>query len=118
MSLTGLLAFRVRGTFVAYEAVCALALMLFATPSAFAGERELEDAPPPKSIKEMKGALESAYPAPESRPSMFPWISEGAAELTPFLADTQFYLRYRSFYFRRDGTSGHLSEAWAMGGSL
>jgi len=118
MPITGLLAFQVRGTIVTCEVVCALALMLFAAPSTFAGEGELEDAPPPKSIEEMQGALERAYPAPESRASLFPWIGEGVEELTPFLADTQLYLRYRSYYLRRDRTSGHLSEAWAMGGSL
>ncbi len=118
MSLIGLLAYRARGRNVACEAVCALALMLFAAPPAFAGEGELEDAPSPKSIKEMTGALERAYPAPESRASLFPGIDEGIEDLTPFLADTQFDLRYRSYYFRRDGTSGHLREAWAMGGSL
>lgn len=118
MSLAELLAFRVRGTIVTCEVVCALALILFAAPSVFAGEWELEDAPPPKSIEEIKGVLESSYPAPESRPSLFPWIREGLEGLTPFIADTQFYLRYRSYYLRQDRTSGHLSEAWVMGGSL
>lgn len=100
------------------ETACALTLMLFMAPSALAGEGELDDAPAPKSIGEIQGALERAYPAPVSRPSLFPWIGEQFEELTPFLADTQFYLRYRSYYFHRDRTSGNISEAWAMGGSL
>ena len=107
-----------RGTIVACEAVCALALVLFATSSALAGEQDLEEAPPPTSIGEMTGALERAYPAPEIRPSLFPWLGEQIEDLTPFLADTKLYLRYRSYYFRRDRTDGRLSEAWAMGGSL
>jgi hypothetical protein len=118
MSRIARLACGVRGTIVACEAVCTLALVLFATPSSFAGEQELEDAPPPTSIGEMAGALERAYQEPEVRPSLFPWIGEQAKDLTPFLADTKLYLRYRSYYFRRDRTSGQLSEAWAMGGSL
>jgi hypothetical protein len=112
------LACGVRGMIVARVAVCALAGMLFATPSAFAGEQELEEAPAPTSIEEMTGALERAYPAPELRPSLFPWIGNQVQDLPPFLADTKLYLRYRSYYFRRDRTSGRLSEAWAMGGSL
>jgi hypothetical protein len=118
VSRIALLAFRGRRTIGTRSTACALALLLLAAPSAFAGEGELDDAPAPKSIKEIKGALERSYPAPASRPSLFPWISEQTEELTPFLADTQFYLRYRSYYFHRDRTSGNISEAWAMGGSL
>jgi hypothetical protein len=118
MSRIALRAFRVRGTIVACKIVCAFALLLVETQSAFAGEGELEAALPPKSIEEMRGALESAYPVLEDRPSLFPWISDPLQELAPFFADTKLYLRYRSYYLRRDRTSGHLSEAWAMGGSL
>jgi hypothetical protein len=97
---------------------CALALGLLATPSSFAGERELEEAPPPSSIQEIEGPLEKAYPEPEVRPSSFSWIRRRAQRLPPFLADTQLYLRYRTYYLRQDRTSGRLSEAWAMGGSI
>jgi hypothetical protein len=92
--------------------------MLFAAPSVLASEQELEDAPPPKSIRDMEGAVQRAYPVPEIRPPLFPWLSEQMQGLPAFFADAKFYMRYRSYYFRRDRTSGHLSEAWAMGGSL
>ena len=118
MSRRSLLVRRARGRVVTCAVACALTLTLFETPSAFAGEGELEGAPAPRSIQEMEGALERAYPAPEIRPSLFSWVSDPLQELTPFIADTKFYLRYRSYYFRRDRTSGDLSEAWAMGGSL
>jgi hypothetical protein len=93
-------------------------LTLLAASSSFAGERELEDAPPPSSIEEMKGPLELTYPKLEIRPSLFPWIRGQMQTLPPFLADTKLYLRYRSYYLRQDRTSGQLSEAWAMGGSI
>ena len=87
-------------------------------PSSLASERELEDAPPPTSIEEMKAPLELAYPKPEARASLFPWIRGQKKTLPRFLADTQLYLRYRTYYLRQDRTSGRLSEAWAMGGSI
>ncbi len=118
MSLIGLLRFRARGRMVACGVVCALALGLLATPSSLAGERELEDAPPPSSIEEIEGPLQLAYPKPEIRPSLFPWIRRQMQTLPPFLADTKLYLRYRTYYLRQDRTSGRLSEAWAMGGSI
>jgi hypothetical protein len=102
----------------ARRVACAIALGLLTTPPSFAGERELEEAPPPSSVKEIEGPLEKAYPKPEVRPSLFPWIREQAEELPPFLADTQLYLRYRTYYLRQDRTSDRLSEAWAMGGSI
>ena len=98
--------------------MCALALTLLAAPSAIAQERELEDAPPPSSIYEIEAAIDRAYPEPEIRRSLFPWISRRMQSLPPFLADTKLYLRYRTYYLRQDRASGLLSEAWAMGGSL
>ena len=118
VSLTGLLTSRDRRTIIARGVVCALALTLLAAPPSFAGERALEEAPPPSSIEKIKSPLERAYPAPEIRPSLFPWISEKFETLTPFLADTQLYVRSRTQYMRQDRASGRLSEAWAMGGSV
>ncbi len=115
---TGLLASRDRRTIVVREVVCALTLTLLAAPPSLAGERALEEAPPPSSIEEIESPLERAYPAPEVRPSLFPWISEQLETLTPFLADTQLYIRSRTHYMRQDRTTGRLSEAWAMGGSI
>ena len=98
--------------------MCALALTLLAAPSAIAQERELEDAPPPSSIYEIEAPIDRAYPEPEIRRSLFPWISRRMQSLPPFLADTKLYLRSRTYYLRQDRASGLLSEAWAMGGSL
>ena len=98
--------------------MCALALTLLAAPSAIAQERELDETPPPSSIYEIQSPLERAYPEPEIRRSLFPWINRRMQSLPPFLADTKFYLRYRTYYLRQDRASGRLSEAWAMGGSL
>jgi len=52
------------------------------------------------------------------RPLLFPNLREWLHELTPFFADTQLDVRYRTYYLRKDRTTGTLSEAWAMGGSL
>jgi hypothetical protein len=98
--------------------VCALALALFAAPSAVAQERELEDAPPPSSIYEIEAPIDRSYPEPETRRSVFPWINRQRQSLPAFFADTHVYLRYRSYYLRQDRSSGRLSEAWAMGGSV
>ena len=102
---------------VACGVVCAIAMGLLAT-SSFAGERGLEDAPPPSSVEGIKGPLERAYPEPYVRRSLFPSISRPLRQLPPFLADSKLYLRGRTSYMRQDRTSGRLSEAWAMGGSI
>jgi hypothetical protein len=110
--------FGVRVRNVACGVACALALAAAAVPASFAAERELEEEPAPSSVEEIEGLLEKAYPEPEVRPSLFPWIREKAEQLPPFLADTKLYLRYRTYYLRRDRPGGRLSEAWAMGGSV
>ena len=106
MSLIGLLGFRVRERRVARGVVCACTLALLATASSFAGERELEDAPPPTSIEEIEGSLEQAYPEPEVRPSLFPWVRRQVQRLPRFLEDSQLQLRYRTYYLRQDFTYG------------
>ncbi len=103
---------------VACGVVCAIALGLLATPSSFAGERALEEAPPPSSVKEIEGLLERAHPKPEVRRSLFPSISRQVQRLPRFLADSKLYLRPRTYYLRQDRSSGRLSEAWATGGSI
>ena len=118
MSLIGLLGFRVRERRVARGVVCACTLALLATASSFAGERELEDAPPPTSIEEIEASLEQAYPEPKVRPSLFPWVRRQVQRLPRFLEDSQLQLRYRTYYLRQDRVNDVLSEAWAMGGSL
>ncbi len=92
--------------------------MLLAAPASFADEQELEDKPAASSIEDFESPLERSYAAPEIRPSLFPWITEQMQPLPPFLADSKLYLRYRTYYLRQDRTSGRLSEAWAMGGSV
>jgi hypothetical protein len=63
----------------------------------------------------MEAPLERSHPDPVDRPSLVPWVRERAKDLTPFLADTNLYVRYRTYYLRQDRISGSLSEAWAMG---
>jgi hypothetical protein len=55
---------------------------------------------------------------PEKRRALIPWFHEPLQELSPFFADTQLEARFRTYYLREDRTTGELSEAWAMGGSL
>jgi len=98
--------------------VSVIILTLTSAASSFAGERSLEDAPPPDSVADMEAPLQQAYPLPEDRPSPFPRVRELVENWTPFFADTQLYLRYRTYYLRRDRPNGRLSEAWAMGGSV
>ena len=109
---------RVRFETLARRVVCVAVLLQLGAPSSFAGERGLEDEPAPSSIEDIEAPLERTYPLPVVRPSLFPWIRERTQDLTPFLADTQLYIRYRTYYLRQDRASGRLSEAWAMGGSV
>jgi len=101
---------------IALPLVAALGL-LAASPVA-AQERELEQGPAAASIYEIESPLEQAYPEPHVRTPLFPSIQKRIEPLPPFFSDSKLYLRYRTYYFRRDRTNRLVSEAWAMGGSL
>jgi hypothetical protein len=79
------------------RAVCIIALTQLDVPSSLAVERSLEDEPAPSKVEDMEAPLERSYPDPVDRPSLFPWVREGAKGLTPFLADSQLYVRYRTY---------------------
>ena len=112
------LLYSVRARLIFLPLCFAAALMLFAAPAAHASEQELEDHSAPSSIYEMESPLERSYAEPELRRSLFPWLTEQLQSLPPFFADSKLYLRYRTYYLRQDRTTGRLSEAWAMGGSI
>jgi len=87
--------------------------------SAPAAERELQEAPPPSSVTEIRTAIQRIITEPpKRRPTLIPWLHEPLQELPPFLADTQLEARFRTYYLREDRTTDVLSEAWAMGGSI
>jgi hypothetical protein len=86
--------------------------------SALAAERELDQDPPPSSASEIQTPIQQLFRVERDRPLLFPDLREWLGELTPFFADTQLDVRYRTYYLREDRTTGTLSEAWAMGGSL
>ena len=65
--------------------------------------RSPDVAPPPPP---QTGLLETSFPA----------LREGMAKLPPFLRDTDFNVRFRSFYFNRQNDNDTASEAWALGG--
>ena len=87
--------------------------------AAHAAERELQEAPPPSSVTEIRTAIQRIITEPpERRRTLIPWLREPLEELPPFFADTQLEARFRTYYLREDRTTGVLSEAWAMGGSI
>jgi hypothetical protein len=91
--------------------------MVFACP-VLAAERELDEDPAPGSVGEIKTPGQRVFPEVEERPPLFPWLQERLQTLPAFFADTVLSARYRTYYMRQDRTTGVLSEAWAMGGSL
>jgi hypothetical protein len=93
-------------------------LMLAVAGPVLAGEQELEQAPAPGAAQEITSPLERTFAAPARKQSLFPSITKALDELPPFLADTEFEARFRTYYLRKDRTLDELSEAWAMGGSV
>jgi hypothetical protein len=86
--------------------------------SALAAERELDQEPAPSSATKIQTPIQQLFRVERDRPLLFPDLQKWLDELTPFFADTQLDVRYRTYYLRQDRTTGTLSEAWAMGGSL
>ena len=103
----------------AFRLWCVLPVaVVFASPAP-AAERELQEAPPPSSVTEIRTAIQRIITEPpKRRPALIPWLHEALQDLPPFLADTQLEARYRTYYLREDRTTDVLSEAWAMGGSI
>ena len=82
------------------------------------GERELDQDPAPGSASEIETPIQRIFPFVLDRPSIFPEIRERMKELSPFFADTQLEVRFRTAYIKKDRSIGLTSEAWAMGGSI
>ena len=98
---------------------CVLPASLVFASAAPAAERELQEAPPPSSVTEIRTAIQRIITLPpERKRALIPWFREPLEELPPFFADTQLEARFRTYYLREDRTTGVLSEAWAMGGSI
>ena len=86
-----------------------------------AGERELEQQSAPASVEEIASPIQrvfASWTGEEILPTLFPALGERLAKLPPFLADTRFSIRFRTYYLRKQRESDALSEAWAIGGSL
>ncbi len=84
---------------------------------ALAAERELDTGPPPGSAREIETPIQRVFPEAPPRPPLFPGLKERLQELPPFFADTQFDVRFRTYYLRKDRAIDVLSEGWAIGGS-
>jgi hypothetical protein len=94
------------------------AAAVFAAPAP-AAERELEEAPPPSSAKEIQTPIQRIITEPpERKRALIPWLHQPLQELPPFFADTVLEARSRTYYLRQDQTTDVLSEAWAIGGSI
>jgi hypothetical protein len=94
-----------------------LAATVLALP-AFAVERELDEAPPSSSAREIQTPIEKVFPEEVERAPLFPWLRSQLQHLPPFFRDTVLDVRYRTYYLRQDRSIDVISEAWAMGGSL
>jgi hypothetical protein len=95
-----------------------IGLVVLASPAPGA-ERELEEAPPPNSARKIETAIQQIVTKPpERRQALFPWLRKPLERLPAFFADTFLEARFRTYYLREDRTTGVLSEAWAMGGSV
>ena len=104
-----------RATHIALFAVLGAELLASA---ATAAERELDDAPPPSSVREIKTPIQRVTPEEKVRPSLIPGLRKRLQNLPPFLADTQLEARYRTYYLHQHDTTDDRREAWAMGGSI
>ena len=93
-------------------------LALLSVNPCTAAERELEEAPPPSSVEEIKTPLQRIFFPEAYKAPLFPWIGQQLQKLPPFFADTQLDARFRTYYLRKDRTNDVLSEGWAIGGSL
>jgi len=103
----------------AFRQWCVLLVSVVFASAASAAERELQEAPPPSSVTEIRTAIQRIITEPPTaRRALIPWFQEPLEELPPFFADTQLEARFRTYYLREDRTNGVLSEAWAMGGSI
>ena len=83
-----------------------------------AGERDLENDAPPSSVEDMETPIKRVFPRVVAGKPLFPGLGKAIEGLPPFLSDTQLEARFRTFYLYKDRTTGQLSEAWAMGGSV
>lgn len=95
-----------------------LAAMLLCSRSVFAADYLLEQAPPPTSAHDLGSPLEEQF---EKKPERLlpPVVApEEIRELPPFLRDSSFRLKPRTYYFDRTRKDDSKAKAWALGGSL
>jgi len=102
----------------AYAALCSLFFSGLIAFRAAAAERELDDAPPPSTVREIKTPIQRVIPEEKVRAPLIPGLWKRLQNLPPFLADTQLEARYRTYYLRQHDTTDDRREAWAMGGSI
>lgn len=89
-------------------------LMILA-PLGLAQERPMSETPPPTDVTEIKTPIQQVFPVEPPRPSLF---GPKDPDMTPFLADSRFEMRFRSYNWKQDGFDASVSEDWAVGGSL
>jgi hypothetical protein len=81
-----------------------------------AGEAELEEAPAPDSVEDIRSPLGSAFLRPARHEPLFPRLSSYLKDLPPFFADTELGIRYRTYAMRQEPPDESVRAAWAMGG--
>jgi len=91
-------------------------LVMLAPAPLHAAESELEEAPAPQSVEDIRGPILEAFLRPAREEPLFPGLKQALQHLPPFFADTQLGVRYRTYALSRDRVSGVESAAWAMGG--
>jgi hypothetical protein len=85
---------------------------------ALAAERELDQDPPPSSVREIETPIQRVFPTEPERKPLLPWLRKPLQKLPPFLADSRLEARFRTYYLRKDRPIDVTSEAWTAGGSL
>jgi hypothetical protein len=97
--------------------VCGFVVPLWVAAPLRASESELEDAPPPETVKDIEGRVEKQF-RPPAEPELFTVAPGLLDDLPPFLRDATYRVRLRSRYLNRRRFDDGRTETWAGGGSL
>ena len=96
--------------------VLAALLALCGPAPLHAAEYELEEAPAPESVEDIRGPILESFLRPARKEPLFPHLKRALESLPPFFSDTRLGVRYRTYALSEDRVSGFESAAWAMGG--
>ncbi|MEE8513936.1 MAG: OprD family outer membrane porin [Gammaproteobacteria bacterium] len=75
--------------------------------------------PAPASVQQLQDRVQRAFtetPVDVGRPH--PRVDEWLKDRTPFVRDTRFGIKPRTYYLDQNNLDGSKNEAWALGGSL